>query len=278
MAPSPSAVGSAGSAAADAADGRAPPGALACQRDSALRSWRSRVVRCDRVRVAATKKMPAATSFEVELLDSVLFPEGGGQPHDTGAIDQHRVDYVFVRDGRCIHRVPAENEDAAPPFAVGQEVETTVDWTRRFDHMQQHSAQHLLSAIADRHGFETTTWSLGDERCNVELVPVGEAKDGAKDEDKPKSKTKQRGVPMDVLLQIEREVNAAIVQGLVMAPKLAEPGSPEWTAIAAKFPPDQQPEALRIVCIDGIDANPCCGTHVSNIAQLQVSLRPGLVA
>lgn len=238
---------------------RAPPGALACQRDSALRSLRARVTRCDRVALPASKKAPAQTFLEVELLDTVLFPEGGGQPSDTGALDGVRVDKVFIRDGRCLHRVPVANDEDALTFQEGQEVVATVDWARRFDHMQQHSAQHLLSAIAERHGYDTTTWSLGDERCNVELVPV--------DADK---REKARVVPADELLQIEKEVNAAIVRGLEMTPKFAQPGTPEWAQIARKFPADQQPEALRIVCIDGIDTNPCCGTHVKNLAQLQV--------
>lgn len=244
---------------------RAPPGALACQRDSALRALRARVTRCERVRLPATKKTPAQSFLEVELLDTVLFPEGGGQPCDTGALDGARVDKVFIRDGRCLHRVPlpAGEEEAdgelARALQEGTEVLATVDWDRRFDHMQQHSAQHLLSAVAERHGYDTTTWSLGDERCNVELVPVGGT-------DKPQK------VSEDVLRRIESEVNAAIVRGLEMTPKFAQPGSPEWEQVARKFPADQQPEAMRIVCIDGIDANPCCGTHVKNVAQLQVRL------
>ncbi|RLN76992.1 hypothetical protein BBO99_00007115 [Phytophthora kernoviae] len=141
--------------------------------------------------------------------------------------------------------------------------------------MQQHSAQHLFSAIAERHGYDTSTWSLGEERCNVELIPS--ATESSKAESASTGKKSKNGkeknvIPADVLQQIEVEVNEAIVRGLAMTPSFATPGSDEWNKIAAKFEPGQMPEAMRIVTIDGLDVNPCCGTHVQNIAQLQ-SLR-----
>ncbi|GAB9462645.1 Alanyl-trna synthetase domain-containing protein 1 [Globisporangium polare] len=245
---------------------RAPPGALRCQKDSTLRSLTTKVLACEEVGVKATKKTREERYLEVELYDTVLFPEGGGQPWDTGRINGAVVDKVYVRDGRCIHRVPlVSNGDGTvvPAFEKEQSVVATVDWARRFDHMQQHSAQHLFSAIAEKYGYDTTTWSMGEERNNVELVPFP-GSDAAK--------SKQKTVPMDILLQIEEEVNDAIVEGLAMTPKFATPGSPEWEKIAAKFSAEQMPEAMRIVCIDGIDANPCCGTHVKNLSLLQ-SLR-----
>ncbi|RLN14437.1 hypothetical protein BBJ28_00002730 [Nothophytophthora sp. Chile5] len=262
---------------------RAPPGALACQRDSSLRSLRTAVRACHERVLPATKKTKAQRFFELELQDTVLFPEGGGQPWDTGNIDGVAVDQVYVKDGRCLHRVTAR-ENAEAPFVEGQEVVATVDWARRFDHMQQHSAQHLFSAIADAHGYETTTWSLGEERCNVELVPTAAAaaaetdtpsatSEPASAKKKPGKGGKDKNVVSSAMLhQIEAEVNAAIVKGLPMMPSFATPGTAEWDKIAAKFEPGQMPEAMRIVTIDGLDANPCCGTHVQNIAQLQ-SLR-----
>jgi misacylated tRNA(Ala) deacylase len=207
----------------------------------------------------------------------VLFPEGGGQPWDTGRIDNIPVDQVYVKDGRCLHRAPAV-DGARAPFVVGQEVVASVDWARRFDHMQQHSAQHLFSAIAEKYGYDTTTWSLGEERCNVELVLM----DGAASlsESAPVDTAKKAGrggkeknvIPAEVLEKIEAEVNEAIVAGLAMTPSFAKPGTSEWEKIAAKFEPGQMPKAMRIVTIDGLDVNPCCGTHVQNLAQLR-SLR-----
>ncbi|OWZ21996.1 Alanyl-tRNA synthetase [Phytophthora megakarya] len=241
----------------------APPGALACQRDSSLRSLRTTVHKCLERVVPATKKTKAQRFYEVELHDTVLFPEGGGQPWDTGTIDSAPVDQVYVKDGRCLHRVPVK-DGAHDPFSEGQEVVASVDWTRRLDHMQQHSAQHLFSAVAEKYGYDTTTWSLGEERCNVELVPMNAEAATAEKE--------KNVIPAEVLQKIEEEVNEAIAAGLAMTPSFAKPGTDEWDKIAAKFDPGQMPKAMRIVTIDGLDVNPCCGTHVQNLAQLR-SLR-----
>lgn len=67
-------------------------------------------------------------------------------------------------------------------------------------------------------------------------------------------------------------MNEAIIASLAVTPSFAEPGTEEWKKIAIKFKPGETPKAMRIVTIDGLDANPCCGTHVQNLAQLR-SLR-----
>ncbi|KAI9906271.1 hypothetical protein PsorP6_004009 [Peronosclerospora sorghi] len=265
-----------------------PPGALACQRDSSLQSLRTVVHACHERVLPATKNTKAERFYEIELYDTgllerfadclrrwdfvsvtnpsaVLFPEGGGQPFDTGTINSVSVDQVYVKDGRCLHRVLVTDEDP-PPFVDGQEVIANVNWARRFDHMQQHSAQHLLSAIAMRYGYDTSTWSLGEERCNVELVPVDGGKDG-KNVHKEKTLTFK-----EVMQKIENDVNEAIVAGLAMTPSFAKAGTDEWKKIASKFDPKEMPEVMRIVTIEGLDVNPCCGTHVKNLAQLR-SLR-----
>ncbi|POM75288.1 Alanyl-tRNA synthetase domain containing hypothetical protein 1 [Phytophthora palmivora] len=244
----------------------APPGALACQRDSSLRSLRTTVHACHERVVPATKKTKAQCFYELELHDTVLFPEGGGQPCDTGNIDGLTVDQVYVKDGRCLHRIPVK-DDTQAPFVEGQEVVASVDWARRLDHMQQHSAQHLFSAIAEKYGYDTTTWSLGEERCNVELVPTIDSEVSTDNKSKEKSM-----IHAELLQKIEVEVNEAIVAGLAMTPSFAKPGTDEWDKIAAKFEHGEMPKAMRIVTIEGLDVNPCCGTHVQNLAQLR-SLR-----
>jgi len=83
---------------------------------------------------------------------TVLFPEGGGQPNDYGQIDSHEVVDVQRIGGECVHFVKAE-------LAVGQQVKVTIDWEVRFDHMQHHSGQHLLSAVITREfGYNTSSW------------------------------------------------------------------------------------------------------------------------
>ncbi|DAZ92896.1 TPA: hypothetical protein N0F65_000587, partial [Lagenidium giganteum] len=230
----------------------ARPGALACQHDSMLRTLRARVLAITSV---ADKKARFCEVFELD--DTVLFPEGGGQPFDTGLIDDVEVISVNIKDGKCVHKVtpPASGQ---LPFQVDQEVTVTVNWARRFDHMQQHSAQHLLSAIAEKYGYDTTTWSLGEERCNVELVPMDEVK-----------KKTERVIPAEVLKTIEDEVNERILEAVAVAPRIVPTDSAEYAQLTEKFAEGEKPEVLRVVTIGDLDKNPCCGTHVKNLAQLQ---------
>ncbi|KAI8927262.1 hypothetical protein BC831DRAFT_452865 [Entophlyctis helioformis] len=164
-------------------------GELLCQKDAYARSLDTLVVSC----VAAPAPAPAApaaspaASFHVVLADTLLFPTGGGQPHDTGSIAGFPVLEVFRRGLDCVHTVAM-----AEPFAHGQPVRVLLDWDRRFDHMQQHSGQHLLSAIAaSEFNLQTYGWGLGKDKSFFELT--AEPKDG-------------------VLLALEQRVNDIIRQ------------------------------------------------------------------
>ena len=96
------------------------------------------------------------------LSDTVLYPEGGGQPADHGYRGAIRIIGVQRLDGEIRHYL----ENAA---ATGSAT-LTLDWKRRFDHMQQHTAQHLITAIAaDEFGWETTSFHLGVRSSDIEL-------------------------------------------------------------------------------------------------------------
>ena len=118
---------------------------LACQRNSYLKELRSVVLSCRKV----------AEKYHVVLDDTVLFPEGGGQPDDRGRIGNVVVEQVFRDGNKAVHVV-------SKPVNENESYDCSIDWNRRFDHMQQHSGQHLLSAIADfKYGYKTTSWDLG---------------------------------------------------------------------------------------------------------------------
>jgi Ser-tRNA(Ala) deacylase AlaX len=97
------------------------------------------------------------------LSDTVLYPEGGGQPADRGFLDQ--IEVLDVRKaGEGIRHYLAAAVGTGP-------VKVRLDWARRFDHMQQHTGQHVLTAVAqERFGWETTAFHLGEERCDIELA------------------------------------------------------------------------------------------------------------
>jgi alanyl-tRNA synthetase len=81
---------------------------------------------------------PAENGFDIVLDETVFFPEGGGQPSDTGTLGAASVLHVREEGGEIYHRVDR-------PFAVGSSVSGKIDWARRFELMQQHTGEHLLS-------------------------------------------------------------------------------------------------------------------------------------
>jgi alanyl-tRNA synthetase len=98
----------------------------------------------------------------VVLDSSAFYPTSGGQPFDAGSINGVRVTDVVDEDVHIVHYLESPLE--------GDRVEGEIDWTRRFDHMQQHTGQHLLSAVlAELFGFETVSFHLGAESSTIDL-------------------------------------------------------------------------------------------------------------
>ncbi|XP_065838893.1 alanyl-tRNA editing protein Aarsd1-like [Oscarella lobularis] len=210
-----------------------------CQRDSYARKLDAQVVACTRAKSEDGKR----DGFEVELSDTVLFPEGGGQPDDRGTISGVAVERVVRRGGSAIHFVTT-------PLDVGSTVQLEIDWTRRFDHMQQHTGQHLITAIADaKFGSKTVSWCLGPRKSFLEL-------------DCDKLSQKQ-------INELEVDANQAIRNQVSVNLKIFEAGSSELEDVRSRGLPDDHVGPVRIIEIEGIDSNMCCGTHVSNLGHLQ---------
>ena len=224
-------------------------GLALCQRDSSLREADVKVVSCQK----ATEKK-ALGAYKVVTDDTVLFPEGGGQPWDTGTLGgvECRAVTREGKTGTIIHHT-------AGPLEPGTEVRAVVNWERRLDHMQQHTAQHLISAIAEQTwGHTTRSWELGKDVCTVELeIPIEK-------------------LPECYLEELQAKVNTAIRSGA----KCSGEGvaRDELQAVVEKHNGRQAhhkkglPEGVtsaRVQIIDGIDANACCGTHLTSLSQMQ---------
>lgn len=210
-----------------------------CQEDSFLREYSSKVVACE--------KVPNG-GFNVTFEDTVLFPEGGGQPSDYGWLNGREVKNVVRKGPAAIHFLGGEEV----PFQIGEEVRQQVDWDRRFDHMQQHSGQHLITAIFDREfGYNTKSWWLGTDDSYVDL----DAKDVTKEQ----------------LEKVEQICNQLIVDCTAVNVKVYQPDDPALKSDVTRTRglPEDVSGPLRVVTIDGIESNMCCGTHVKNLAQLQ---------
>ncbi|XP_064225365.1 alanyl-tRNA editing protein Aarsd1 isoform X4 [Aotus nancymaae] len=225
------------------------PAAMAfrCQRDSYAREFTTTVVSCHPAELqteGSNGKKEVLSGFHVVLEDTLLFPEGGGQPDDRGTINDIPVLRVTRRGEQADHFTQT-------PLDPGSQVLVQVDWERRFDHMQQHSGQHLITAVAD-HLFKlkTTSWELGRFRSVIEL-------------DSP-------SVTAEQVAAIEQSVNEKIRDQLPVNVQELSLDDPEVEQVRGRGLPDDHAGPIRVVTIKGIDSNMCCGTHVSNLSDLQV--------
>ena len=197
--------------------------------DSYLREFRARVVEL------------SADGRTVYLDRSAFYPASGGQPFDLGSIAGVALVEVVDEDDRVAHRLAA-------PLAIEGEVIAQIDWARRFDHMQQHSGQHLLSAVfEDLFGLHTVSFHLGAESATIDL-------EGGPVDTRMLCKAEQRASqvvfenrPLDVRFEDAREA-----QGLRKA--------------------SEREGTLRIVSIAGLDRSACGGTHVRATGEIGVIL------
>ncbi len=269
-----------------------PVGLLACQRDPLLKELRTVI---HSAKTAPAKAAPAkkkgkdkppessasgqgdddvAEEWHVLLKDTVIFPEGGGQPSDMGVLtvgegaDQLALPVTSAvrRNLDAVHIVEVRGKRAkelAPKLlSAGKPVLVLLDAAgalRRQDHMQQHTGQHLLSALFDGVNLPTLSWALTawPQPCYVELP----------------------GLPKDelVLQRIQQRANALIMSSTPISVEVESMA--ETQTEASKLPQDYAAGAesesvntegvMRTVTIEGIDTNPCCGTHLPSLAHLE---------
>src|SRR5499427_10289308 len=142
--------------------------------DSYTRTFSARVLECVLAKPVPSRSGPRL-AWEVELDQTAFYPTSGGQPNDLGCLEEAKI--LDVRDEHdvILHVVDRELEPG--------EVRGSIDWGRRFDHMQQHTGQHLLSAMfQERYGRPTVSFHLGAEVCTIDLrgpEPTEEMLEGA---------------------------------------------------------------------------------------------------
>ncbi len=178
----------------------------------------------------------------VVLEDTILYPEGGGQPSDRGTLNGVSVLDVQKRDGVIRHTL-------ATPVAVGP-ADVVLDWERRFDHMQQHTGQHLLSAVAeDRFAWETTAFHLGPDVSDVELAAPS--------------------LSSAELARLEEAVAAEIRASRPVVPRRVSLEEFRTLPARTRGLPEGFTGDVRLVEIAGVDLNTCGGTHLANTAEIE---------
>jgi alanyl-tRNA synthetase len=189
---------------------------------------------------------PDSTRLVVTLDRTAFYPTSGGQPFDTGTLGGFRVvDVVDAEDGTIAHLL-----DAAPTTTTlvqGAAVHGDIDWPRRFDHMQQHTGQHVLSGAFDkRFGVRTVSFHLGSDVSTIDL---------------------DRELSASEIATAEDEANRVVWENRPVTIRFA--GAEE----AARLPlrkESQRVGTLRLIDIEGFDLSACGGTHVSRTGAIGV--------
>jgi alanyl-tRNA synthetase len=181
------------------------------------------------------------------LLDrTCLYPTSGGQPNDLGKLGEANVlDVRELENEEILHVVDR-------PVPVGR-IDGCIDWPRRFDHMQQHTGQHLLSAVfLERFGMPTVSFHLGESACTIDLrgpQPSPEIMEGA-----------------------ARAANAIVFEDREISVRY---GTAEQFAQMGVRKQVERTGTLRAIEIVGIDLQPCGGTHVRRTGQIGTVLLRG---
>jgi alanyl-tRNA synthetase len=200
------------------------------------RSFQASVVACE----------TRGERFEVLLDRTAFYPTSGGQPFDTGSLGEATVlDVVDRDDGEIVHVVDR-------PVAVGSTVTGSIDWKRRFDHMQQHTGQHVLSAAYD-HLFNARTESfhLGSTASTIDLG---------------------QPVTSEEIQAAEDEANRIVWEDRPVSIRFATADE------AAKLPLRKEPArtgSLRLIEVEDFDLSACGGTHVSRTGAIGVIATSG---
>jgi len=214
--------------------------------DSFLREFDATVISCT----------PEGPRWKVILDKTAFYPTSGGQPHDLGTLGDVQV--VEVVDAPNIAAGPEASNPGDPHHVVhyttaevaAGPIHGRIDWSRRLDHMQQHTAQHLLSAaFIELFGFQTVSFHLGKEISTIDLA-----------------------APSVVLRQIEaaeRRTNEIIFEN---RPVVIRFGTAQQLAESGIRKKVDREGILRAIEIEGFDRQPCGGTHLARTGQAGLTL------
>jgi alanyl-tRNA synthetase len=170
--------------------------------------------------------------LRVYLDRTAFYPTSGGQPHDIGILGDIPVADVIDEGERVAHVMRSAIADRPSPIAG------SIDWPRRFDHMQQHTGQHLVSAVfEDLFGYKTASVHFGADYSTLDL-----------DVD---------SVTRDQLVEVERRANEVVLENRPVLVTFEDAAH----ATGLRKPSDRA-GTIRIVSIDALDRSACGGTHV----------------
>ncbi len=198
------------------------------EQDAHLMKFTATVLSCE----------PSKHGYDVVLDQTAFYPEGGGQPGDTGLLGGVRVTDVHVVGEAVVH-------DCAAPLCVGTQVAGEIDAQRRFDFMQLHSGEHIVSGIVHaRFGYDNVGFHMGAEMVTIDFSG-----------------------PLTALQlrEIEREANEAVWKDLPVEVSYPDEQTLKTLPYRSK---KELTGRVRIVTVPGVDICACCGTHVSRTGEI----------
>ena len=197
-------------------------------KDSFCRSFEASVLSC----------REGKGGWLVELDRTAFYPEGGGQPTDFGTLGGAHVTDVREKEGIIVHICDSE-------LPVGDTVTGVIDWERRFDHMQQHSGEHIVSGIiCARYGCDNVGFHLGKDIVTIDF---------------------NHDISPDDLPTIEAQANAFIWSDTPIDIRFLEGEALQQAEYRSK---KFIPGTVRLVAFPGADCCACCGTHVLRAGQV----------
>ena len=176
--------------------------------------------------------------YTVTLDRTAFYPEGGGQPADHGTLDGAAVTDVHEKNGVIFHNVDRAVE-------IGKTVSGFIDWARRFNHMQQHSGEHICSGIiCGRYGCDNVGFHMGTDIVTIDF---------------------NADIPWEELLEIEGQANRYIQEDHPIDIQFHRGAELDAIDYRSKKPLEGD---VRIVAFPGADCCACCGTHVLRSGQV----------
>jgi len=196
--------------------------------DSYLRQFEARVV----------NSVETAQGCEVVLDATAFYPTSGGQPHDLGIMAGARIQEVVERNDEIVHRLDA-------PVAA-ERLDCQIDWERRFDHMQQHTGQHVLSQAFVRVAKRNTVgFHMGADYVTIDLDA--------------------EGISQQQLSEAEHLANTIIYDNRPIAVRIV----PEAEVPALGLRKESHRRGpLRVVFVEDFDVSACGGTHVRRTGEI----------
>ena len=180
----------------------------------------------------------AENGWQITLDATAFYPEGGGQACDLGTLGNARVLDVREQEEQIFHLCDG-------PLNVGETVTGTLDWERRFDLMQQHSGEHILSGLVNqKYGFHNAGFHVGKEVMEIDF-------DGL--------------IPPEDIPLLEDQANRVIWQNLPIHCHIPDPDDLAKASYRSKR---ALPWPVRLVQIPDTDSCACCGVHVAYTGEI----------